>query len=104
MKDRHPFSGLAAVELLNGVRIDSRDIRGKGVETHNCRTSREHDIMRQSWTGTYRFLVMKHGDVDPDEVQHGGVPILLHSQARRDMRNFGRPYSNEEREYCAANT
>jgi len=50
----------------------------------------------------YRFFVMKHGGVDPDEVQYGGVPILRHGQARRDARNFGMSYSNEEREYCVA--
>jgi len=43
---------------------------------------------------------MKQGSVDPDEVQHGGVPILWHNQARRDTKNFRRSYSNEEREYC----
>ena len=43
---------------------------------------------------------MKHGSVDPDEVYHGGVPILQHSQTRCDMENFERSYNNEEREYC----
>ena len=75
---------------------------GKGVETYNCRTPREHGIAMASWKGTYRFSVMKHCGVDPNEVQHGGVPILQHSQARQDRRKFGRSYSNEEREYCAA--
>jgi hypothetical protein len=93
-----PYSVLAAVESLNGVRISSRNTRGKGVETHNCRTSREYGIAMASYTGTYRLVVMKHGVVDPDEVQHGGVPILQHSQARCGTRNLGRSYTNEERE------
>jgi hypothetical protein len=54
-------------------------------------------------TGAYRFSVMKHGGVDPDEVEHGYVPILQHSQVRRNTRGFGRPYTNEEREYCVTN-
>ena len=32
---------------------------------------------------------MKHGGVDPDEVQHGGVPILQYDQAGHDPRNLG---------------
>ena len=45
---------------------------------------------------------MIYSGVEPGEVQHGGVSILQHSQARRDARNVGRPYGNEEREYCVA--
>jgi hypothetical protein len=104
MKGRHPFSDLAAVGLLNGARISSRNTRGKGVETHNCRTSREHGIAMASYTGTYGFFVMKHGGVDPDDVQHGGVPILQHSQTCRDTRNFGRSYTKEECEHYVAIT
>ena len=74
----------------------------KGVETYNCRTSCEHGIAMASWTGAYRFYVMKHGGVDPDEVEQGGVPILQHGQAPRDTVIFEVPYSNEEREYYAA--
>jgi len=73
---------------------------GKGMGTHNCRTPREHGIVTASCTVTYRFSVMKHCGVDPDEVQHRGVPILRHSQVRRNRRYFWRSYSNEEREYC----
>ena len=98
MKDRHPFSGLATIELLDGVRVGS----GRGVETHNCRIPREHGITVSSWTGTYRFSVMKYCGVEPDEIKHGSVPILQQDQSRRDRRNSGRPYSNEEREYCVA--
>ena len=47
---------------------------------------------------TYRFYVMKHGSVDPDEVQHGRVSVLQHSQARHDPRNPRVPYSNEQHE------
>jgi len=72
MKGRHPFSGLATIELLDGVRIGSR----RGVETHNYRISREHGIAVSLWTGTYRFLVMKYCGVEPDEIKHRGVPIL----------------------------
>ena len=54
------------------------------------------------WAGTYRSYVMEHGGVDPDDVYHGGVPILQHGQARRDPRYFGMPYGNEEREYWVA--
>ena len=75
---------------------------GKGVGTHNCRTSREHGIAMVSWTGTYRFSVMKHCGAEPDEVQHRGVPILRHSQVRRNRSDLGWPYSNEEREYYVA--
>jgi len=73
---------------------------GKRVGTHNCRTPREYGVAMASWTGTYRFVVMKHCCADPDEVQHGDVPILQHCQVRCNMRDFGRSYSNEEREYC----
>ena len=31
---------------------------------------------------------MKHGDVDPDEMQRGGVPILQHRQLRHNLRHF----------------
>ena len=74
----------------------------KGMETHNCRTSREDGIRMGSWTATYGFFVMKQGGVDPDEVQHGGVPILWHNQARRNTKNFRKSYSNEEGEHCVA--
>jgi len=100
MKDRHPFSGLAAIELLNGVRIGS----GRGAETHNCRTSRERGMVMASWIGSYGFPIMKHCGVEPDEVKQGSIPILRHNQARRNRRNSGRTYSNEEREYCVATT
>ena len=50
--------------------------------------------------GTHRFYVMEHGGVDPDEVQHGRVPVLQHSQARHDPRNPRMSYSNEKHEYC----
>ena len=53
--------------------------------------------MMASWAGTYGFCVMKHGDVDPDDVYHGGVPILRHGQDHRDSI-FWMTYSNEERE------
>ena len=72
----------------------------KGVGTHNCRTPREHGIAMTSGTGTYGFSVMKHCGVYPDEVKYRGVPILRHSQVRRNRWNFLRSYSNEEREYC----
>jgi len=61
-------------------------IRGeKGVEVRNCRTSCEDSIARASWTRTYRFVVMKHCGVDPDEKPHGGVPVLQYGQARREV-------------------
>ena len=75
---------------------------GRGVETHNCRSSRECAVAMASRTGTYRFFVMKCGDVEPDDVQRRGVPILQQNQALRDARNFRRSYSNEEGEYCVA--
>ena len=56
----------------------------------------------KSWTGTYGFCVMKHGGVDPDEVEQGGVPILRYGQARHDTGNFWMSYGNEEREYYVA--
>ena len=37
----------------------------------NCRASCEDSITRASWTRTYRFVVMKHCGVDPDERPHG---------------------------------
>ena len=74
--------------------------RGKGVGTYNCRTPREHSVAIILWTGTYGFTVMKHCGVDPDEVQYRGVPILRHSQVRRNRWDFERSYSNEEREHC----
>ena len=70
------------------MRVDSWDIKRKGAETHNYGSLRERGIAMPSWAGTYRFYVMKHSGVDPDDVQHGGVPILQHSQARRDLRYF----------------
>ena len=51
----------------------------KGVETHNCRTSREHGLGTASWTRTYRFLVMEYCGVEPNEIKHRGVPVLRHS-------------------------
>lgn len=62
--------------------------------------SREHDITIASWTATYRFCVLKHDEVGPDEIEHGGVPSLQYSQARRDLRRFEMSYNNEQREYC----
>ena len=76
MKDRHPFSDLTTVKLLNGVIIDNGDAEWKGVQTHNYETSCEHGITMASWTGAYRSYVMKHGGVHPDDVYHGGVPVL----------------------------
>jgi len=61
-----------------------------------------HGIAVVLWVGTYGFHIMKHGDVGPDEVQHGGVPILQHSQARHSLRHFEMSYSNKQREYCRA--
>ena len=55
-----------------------------------------------SWAVTYGFCVMNHDNIYPDDIRHGGVSILQHSQARRDTKDFGRSYSNEEGEYCAA--
>lgn len=45
---------------------------------------------------------MNRDDVDPDEIHQGGIPILQHSQARPNTRDFEGSYSNEEREYCVA--
>ena len=47
---------------------------------------------------------MIYGGMEPGEVQHGAVPILQHSQAHRDTRNFEKSYNNEEREYCVVTT
>jgi len=48
----------------------------KGAETHSSSRSREHGIVVTLRIWTYRFCVIEHDDVDPDEVQHRGVPIL----------------------------
>ena len=73
------------------------------METHNCRKSRKHGIIvASSWTVTHGFCVMNRDDVDPDEIHQGGIPILQHSQARPNTRDFEGSYSNEEREYCVA--
>ena len=68
------------------------------MEVRNCRTSCEDSITRASWTRTYRFVVIEHCGVDPDEKPHGGVPVLQYSQARSGRRDLGKSYSNEERE------
>ena len=47
-----------------------------GMGTHNYRRTREHRTIVASWIRTYRNSVVKQGDVDPGEVQQGGVPIL----------------------------
>lgn len=99
MKDRHPFGILTAVESLYKVRISGGDTRWKRTTTGRLVSM----VSVASQTRTYRFFVVKHGDVDPYEVQYGGIPILKHSQARYDSKDFGVPYSNEQREYCAAN-
>lgn len=73
---------------------------GKEMKTHNYRTPHERRIVMTLWTGTHGLCIMKHGDVDPDEVQHGGIPVLQHGQARHGLRDFGTSYSNEQYEYC----
>jgi hypothetical protein len=42
---------------------------------------------------------MKHGDVGPDKMYQGGVPVLGHDKAREDLRQFGVPYRDEQCEY-----
>jgi len=59
------------------------------VETHNYRRSREHGVAVTSWIGTYGLCVIKQGGVYPDDVQHGGVPILHHRQARDNLGHLG---------------
>lgn len=76
MEERDPFGFLATAWLLNKIRIGADCTIGRGVETHNYRTTRERGVPVGSWSRTYRLFVMKHGGVDPDEVDHGGVPIL----------------------------
>ena len=58
----------------------------KGVETYDYGRSREHVVAVTSWTGTYRLSVTEHGDIGPDEVQKGGVPVLQHRQARCNLK------------------
>jgi len=41
----------------------------------------------------------EHDNVDPDDVQHGGVPILQHCQGCYNEA-LGMSYGNEQREYC----
>ena len=48
MKDRHPFSILATVEVLNGVMIGSWIQRGKEAETHNYGMSCERGVAMSS--------------------------------------------------------
>jgi len=64
--------------------------------------TREHGIVAPVGAVTYRFRVVEHGGVAPDEVQHGGVPVLRHGQARKNLTHFGKPYSNEQHECCRA--
>ena len=71
-----------------------------GAETHSYRRSHERDIVVVSWTGTYRLGIMKQDSIDPDNVDHGCVPILQHSQARYSLRQFGMSYGKEQHEYC----
>lgn len=39
----------------------------------------------------YRLGVTKHDGVDPDEVKHGGVPILRSRQPHRSIRSNSEP-------------
>jgi len=50
--------------------------RVNGVETHNCTKYREYHITVASWIDAHGFRVIKHRDVDPDEIKHGSVPVL----------------------------
>jgi len=47
--------------------------------THNYRP-RENGVAVASWTETYRLCVIIHSGVGPDEVHHGGIPILRDRQ------------------------
>ena len=58
------------------MRIDSRDMTHKGVETYSCGRFREHGIAVASWIGTYGFHEMKHDDEFEDDVYRRDVPIL----------------------------
>ena len=85
MKDRYPFSRLATDNIGS-----SGEMRiGGGVATHNYGRRREYKAAVMSRTGTYRLAVTKHDHVDPDEVQHGSIPILRHCQAGHSLRRFG---------------
>jgi hypothetical protein len=44
----------------------------------------------------------KHVEVGPGDEHEGDVPVLQHRQARQNLRYFGIPYNNEQREYYTA--
>lgn len=48
---------------------------------------------------TYIFLVMEHGDVDPDEVHKRRIPILQTSKANRGLMQLTTPHRKKQREY-----
>lgn len=45
-------------------------------------------VLRQSHgqDGTYGFCIVEQGDVDPGEVQKGGIPILQDSESCDDVQ------------------
>ena len=71
--------------------------------THSC-GSREHGVGVFTWTETYRFCVIMRGGGGPDEVQHGGIPILQDCHANHNLRHFGTSYGDEQYKYCRIST
>ena len=71
------------------MRIDGGDMWSvKWMETHNYGRSREHGIVVESRTETYRCCEMKHNDAFVEHVQCGSVPILQYCQTRHNLRPF----------------
>ena len=72
------------------------------METHSCIRSYERGIAAVSWAGTYRLGIVEQDNVNPDKVDHRGIPILQHGQTHQSLGHFGMSYSKEQREYYRA--
>lgn len=60
----------------------------RGYKIKRTTTRGEHRAAVASRKGTYRLGIIEHGDVNPDEVYHGTVPILQHRQTRHRSRHL----------------
>ena len=93
MKDRDPFGLLTTIRWLSLCAVSEEDANEQLREV----VSRVSGV---AWTSTYVFLVIEHGDVDPDEMHKRCVPILQNGKANRGLIQSATPYHKEQCENC----